>query len=195
MIRAYARSCEEVENLLVRQCNTTCPSENLAPQDNKTLSNEEVATIHEHVNTCVSCNTFLSTLTAIHQTVSKDLLDIFPDPDIPQRIKDRVVTKPLDADRVTKVPEGRSTRHIPIYQVILGLAAVLALTFVGLNASNSIDHERADRSTGVVFADTSSFLSQDSLQRNRTIQEDSLPIQNFRGTYDTLRTDGKLKRL
>ena len=195
MIRVYARSCEEVENLLVRQCNTTCPSENLARQDSKALSSEEVVIIHEHVNTCVSCNAFRSTLTAIDQTVSKDLPDIFPNPDIPQRIKDRVVAKQPRADRVTEVPTGRSTSHIPMYQIILGLAAVLALTFVGLNASNSVDHERADRSTSVVFADTSSFLSQDSLQRYRTIQEDSLPIQNFRGTSDTLRTDGKLKRL
>lgn len=195
MIRVHPRSCEEVENLLVRQCHTTDQSERPCRQDNNRLNSEEVLMIHEHLNMCVSCHDFRKTLAAIDQTVSEGRSPVSPNPDIPQRIKDHVAASHLHATRSTDIPSGRATRRIPIYQVVLGMAAVLALTFVGLNASNAIDRERAGHSTGVVFADTSSFLSQDSLQRSRTIQEDSLPTQNFRGTYDTLRTNRTLERL
>lgn len=195
MIRVHARSCEDVEHLLVRQCHTTYKSGHLFQQDNDRLSREEVVLIHEHLNTCVSCTDFQSTLTAIDQTVSEGLSPISPNPDIPQRIKERMAARPPHAARSTNKLYEIATRRIPIYQAILGMAAVLVLTFVGLNASNSIDRKRDGHSTGVAFADTSGFLGQDSLQRGQTIQEDSLPIQNFRGTYDTLRTDGTLERL
>lgn len=192
MTDSRLRTCDEIEDLLIRQYNSFSRTGNQLRSDGDPLRNEEMEDLQSHLKACDACRQYNVTLQAVNRVTPETT--VTPSPDIPGRIKQRMSEKQID-DPAEEATQDKAVRRIPVYQVILAAAAVLVLTFMGLNASSTIHQKNAGPETGVSFADTSRIMNQDSLPGDRTVRGDSLPAYYNGGIFDTLRTVDTQERL
>lgn len=188
-----ATPCTDIEDILVRQ-------------RYEQITEHEQTLVRRHLGSCGCCQTFEATLTAIPQTIATSCgAHLQPMPVSRERILNRMQTLHRERPGRFWQPLHRiATMRIPVYQAVIGIAAMLTITFIGINGQRSANRAYDSSLSGTVFADTTvihkhsalpQFDMRDSLQIRRNVQEDSLISKYYRGMYDTLLTDGRLKSL
>jgi hypothetical protein len=94
--------------------------------------------------------------------------------------------------------------RIPAYQAVIGAAALFLVTFIGLDQRISTDAGGHTPQGAAVLADTTMVPLyevtpeadlQDSLQTRRSVWGDSLVSTYYRGMFDTLGVEPRIRRL
>ncbi len=180
MERSTDNNCTHFEDLLVRK--------SLGQ-----ITQGETLLLTEHLKGCKQCQAYSDTLAEIASSMQISETDLTPNPEIYEHLKSRLQTAKTVELRILRTLGNRLFRifniRIPLYQAVLGTAAILITAFALENVSLSnldLPESSQTKEPAIVPDRLLHHLKITEAQRiGQTVGEDSLLTKHIVELHDT----------